>query len=175
MRPAHRPMVRCSGVAFAALVLLACGGPSSPSAAPDVRGTYTGQSPWTTSMISPGRGPSQTISNYLCGGSLTIDSQSGSAFSGRFQVEGSSRCAASGSLVNGVANADGSVSFELPGPAGGPHPGTDQWSEHCWLESDSGASKGRVNGADLKASRSLRYTCPNAGLVSVSVTFRGQR
>jgi hypothetical protein len=166
-----------AGAVLAALLTPACGsGPASPSAAPDVRGTYTGNAAWITNVAYPQSDVSGTSATYACSGSITIDSQSGSAFSGTFSVEGQpSVCTGSGPLANGNVKGDGTLSFELPGPQGGPHPGTERWSEACSLASDSVAYSGSMHGSDLEAARSLRYSCPKAGPVLVSVSFSGRR
>jgi hypothetical protein len=166
-----------AGAVLAAFLTPACGsGLASPSAAPDVRGTYAGNAAWLTNIASPQSDISGTSTTYACSGSITIDSQTGSAFSGTFSVEGpSSRCAGSGALAQGTVKGDGTLSFELPGPQGGPHPDTKQWSEACSLASDSVVYSGRLDGSDLEAARSLRYSCPKAGPVLVSVSFSGRR
>jgi hypothetical protein len=170
-------MVRASfpALTLAAALVSACGGggsnPASSSAAPDVRGTYAGNVAWTThTTTSPGQA-SFTEDNFAYSGRITIDSQTGSAFSGTFLIEGQ----ASGVLTRGTVDSSGALSFELPDPAGGPHPGTETWSEACSVAFDSVLYTGRIDGAAFEASRSQRYSCPKAGLVSVSMTFNGQK
>lgn len=158
--------------ALAALLTPACGSnPAGPSSVPDIRGTYSGNGAWTTTFTSP-RGDYVTTSQaYFYGGRVVVDGQAGSEFSGSFSIEGT----ASGAITRGTVEADGAVSFELPDPEGGPHPGTDVWSETCSLLHDSVAYTGRVNGATLEANRSLTYSCPNAGILSLSVRFSGRK
>lgn len=166
---------RFAFVVLAALLTPACGsGLASPSAAPDIRGTYTGNAAWITNISDTQSDVSGTSTNYACGGSITIDSQNGAAFSGTFSVEGqSSACTGSGALAMGTVKEDGTLSFELPGPQGGPR--APSLSDGCSLASDSVAYSGSVQGSDLEAARSLIYTCPKAGRVLVSVSFSGRR
>ena len=146
-----------------------CGGSKSPVSSaevPDVQGTYAGSVAWTTAMTS-----SQGSEVRSYGGRVTVDNQTDSAFSGTFSIEG----AGSGPITRGMVESNGAVSFELPDPAGGPHPGPESWSETCTLMFDSVVYQGRVDGAALEAARSLRYSCPKAGAVSVSVIFSGRK
>jgi hypothetical protein len=144
---------------------------ASPSAAPDIRGTYAGGVAWRTTFTYPQGGATTMSEVHAYGGLLTIDGQAGSTFSGVFSISDT----ASGTFSGGTVNADGTVSFLLPDPAGGPHPSTDSWSEKCSLSIDSLVYTGRVDGGTLQAARNLRYSCPNAGSVSVSVSFDGRK
>ena len=157
---------------LAALLTTACSSnPTGPSSVPDVRGTYSGDAAWTTTFTNP-RGDYFTTSQvYAYGGTVVIDGQADSSFSGSFAIENT----ASGTISRGMVESDGTVSFELPDPEGGPHPGTDVWSETCGLLHDSVVYTGRVNGATLEANRSLTYSCPNAGILSLSVRFNGRK
>jgi hypothetical protein len=161
-------------LALAAVPVPGCSGgtnPSGSSAAPDIRGTYAGNVAWMTNLTSSPGGPSPMSETRGYSGHITIDHQTGSAFSGTLSIEGT----ASGTLTRGTVNADGTVSFELPDPEGGPHPPTDTWSESCSLAFDSVVYEGRADGAAFEAARSQRYSCPKAGVVSVSVTFNGRK
>lgn len=168
---------RIPALALAAILVPGCSGGTNPagsSAAPDIRGTYAGNVAWMTNLTSSPGGPSPMSETRGYGGRITIDHQTGAAFSGTFSIEGTAGTA-SGTLTRGTVNADGTVSFELPDPEGGPHPPTDTWSEACSLAFDSVVYTGRADGAAFEAARSLRYSCPKAGVVSVSVTFNGRK
>jgi hypothetical protein len=164
------------GVALGALLAAGCGsGPAQPSAGPDIRGTYAGGAAWETSIISPADATTATTETHACAGSITIDSQSGATFSGRFSMDGqSTHCSGSGTIAGGTANPDGRISFALPG-APLPNTYTEQWSEECAVTSDSGVYSGAVDGSTLEATRNLRYDCPRAGMVAVSVSFVGRK
>lgn len=165
--------VTVPALALAAVLVPACSGSTNPagsSAEPDIRGTYAGNVAWMTNFTSS-PGDSAVSETRAYSGRITIDRQAGSAFSGSFSIEGT----ASGTLTRGTVEASGAVSFVLPDPAGGPHPGTETWSEACALAFDSVVYTGRVDGTAFQAARSQRYSCPKAGMVSVSVTFDGRR
>lgn len=173
-----------SFLAAAAVVAAACLGDSVlEGEAPDIRGTYAGE--WTVAMESRAGG---TVTRTACEGTLVVETQDSTSFSGRFRMtsaDGRACNEVEGRVTRGGVRTDGLLQFEVETDEGD----ALERMVACSLIGGSERFTGTVAGPAidpdqagsrlvLEAGVRVRYRCSSSDgdeFFDAVVNFRGQR
>lgn len=145
------------------LNLAACGDDPAGPTPPNLVGTYDGS--WAVTVEGPGLEPTVDV----CGGTVTVEEQSGGAIQGTFTQAESVDCDAAAGFVTGTVTTDGEVSLLL-GASGGGGSGFEE-STGCTILTAEDRYTGSFVGDTLSFDTALNAVCPDSGDVTVTWTF----
>jgi hypothetical protein len=171
-RGGRRP--RFTLVVILAGFVAACGSPSTPTAAPDVRGSFGGTPvSWRWSESANDSGDAHGTG--ACGGTLEITSQSGRAFAGRYTIDCTGNGQSSGTLTDGTIGSGGQLSFRLTAEQGWAPGILPIWDNgRCPLAPGADRYEGTLTGTSIAARRVQVLNCPE-GTIQVTAAFQGDR
>ncbi|HZM58648.1 MAG TPA: hypothetical protein VFB85_02605 [Vicinamibacterales bacterium] len=157
-----------------ALFVGACGSPSSPSGAVDLRGSWGSARAWRWNEVAIydqglTGGPSSRTSE--CSATIDITAQEANSFQGRYVIDCPSTRYA-GALTDGRTSSDNQISFRFVPESGGDPGFPAAWSyPSCQLD-DPQRYQGQVRDSALNVTRTVTVGCPQGRLL-VSSSFGG--